>query len=143
MVGYTPDGPMTEVDWKVGLIVDERADQAQQEALTKIFRGQAGGPLAGLAPLITTFLGVETRPIHFQKDGLSRSVSIPDMVDYAIEGFAGPDGAPLAIDDPAHPASARPALARATRSHLHAFGLDWDDVSGRNNGHFAPFSWSA
>ena len=22
----------------------------------------------------------------------------------------------------------------------HAFGLHWDDDSGRNNGHFAPFS---
>jgi hypothetical protein len=142
LVVYTPEGPMTLVDWTVGLIVDARADQAQQEALTKIFGGQAGGPLAGLAPLITTFLGVETRPIDYRKDGLRRSVSIPDAVDYAIEGFAGPDGAPLAIDDPAHPASPRPALARATHSHLHAFGLDWDDVSGRNNGHFAPFAWS-
>ena len=22
-----------------------------------------------------------------------------------------------------------------------AFGLDWDDTSGKNNGHFAPFNW--
>jgi hypothetical protein len=40
-----------------------------------------------------------------------------------------------------HPASARLALAKATASHLHAFGLDWDDTSGNNNGHFAPFNW--
>jgi len=39
------------------------------------------------------------------------------------------------------PANARLALAHATRSHVHAFGLDWDDTSGRNNGHFAPFFW--
>jgi hypothetical protein len=143
LVVYTPDGPMTTVAWTVGLIVDDRADRAQQEALSKIFGGQAGGPLAGLAPLIKNFLGVETRPIHFQKDVLRRSVSIPDAVDFAIEGFAVRAGEPLAIDDPVHPATPRPALARATHGHLHAFGLDWDDVSGRNNGHFAPFSWSA
>ncbi len=40
-----------------------------------------------------------------------------------------------------HPANARVALARATDSHLHAFGLNWDDTSGKNNGHFAPFDW--
>ena len=145
MVGYTPDGPMSTVNWTVGLIVDGRADPAQQDALTKIFSGQAGGPLAGLAALITNFLGVETRPIRYQKDGKTRSVSIPDALDYAVEGFANPlkEGELLHIDDPIHPANARLALARSTRSHLHAFGLDWDDISGRNNGHFAPYAWSA
>ena len=48
MIGYTPDGPMSTANWTVGLIVDGRADPAQQDALTKIFSGQAGGPLAGL-----------------------------------------------------------------------------------------------
>jgi hypothetical protein len=27
--------------------------------------------------------------------------------------------------------------------HMRAFGIDWDDTSGRNNGHFAPFAWSS
>jgi len=26
---------------------------------------------------------------------------------------------------------------------MHAFGIDWDDTSGRNNGHFAPFAWTS
>jgi hypothetical protein len=142
---HTPEGPMSTAKWSAGLIVDERANPVQQEALTKIFSGQAGGPLAGLAPLITNFLGVEARPIHYEKNGTTRSVSIPDALDYAVEGFASPvkEGELLYIDNPVHPANPRPALARSTRSHLHAFGLDWDDDSGRNNGHFAPFAWSA
>jgi hypothetical protein len=32
-------------------------------------------------------------------------------------------------------------LAKATGSRLHAFGLDWEDASGGNNAHFAPFDW--
>jgi hypothetical protein len=40
-----------------------------------------------------------------------------------------------------HPANSRLALATSRGSHLHAFGLDWDDTTGRNNGHFAPFAW--
>jgi len=45
------------------------------------------------------------------------------------------------FDNSGHPANDRLALAKATRSHLNAFGLMWNDVSGQNNGHFAPFSW--
>jgi len=74
---------------------------------------------------------------------MSRSVSIPGLLDQACEGVpsAADSSQPLYIDNTLHPANARLALARATRSHLHAFGLDWDDTSGKNNGHFAPFNW--
>jgi hypothetical protein len=44
---YAPTGHMLEVKWKVALYVDERANQDQQNALTQIFSGQAGGHLAG------------------------------------------------------------------------------------------------
>ena len=50
-------------------------------------------------------------------------------------------GETLVLDNGAHPANPRLALAHATASHVHAFGFDWDETSGRNNGHFAPFSW--
>ena len=43
----------------------------------------------------------------------------------------------------AHPAATRLALAKASRGHMHAFGINWDDTTGKNNGHFAPFSWSS
>ena len=42
-----------------------------------------------------------------------------------------------------HPAATRLALAKASRGHMHAFGINWDDTTGKNNGHFAPFSWSS
>ena len=130
-------------NWSVGLIISDKAKPEQQQALTQIASGQAGGPMAALAPLIGKFLGVETRPIQFQKKGLGRSVSIPGVLDQGVEGVASPAkrGEPLYIDNTLHPANARLALARATRSHLHAFGIDWDDATGQNNGHFAPFKW--
>ena len=40
-----------------------------------------------------------------------------------------------------HPAANRFALARASKSHVNALGLKWDDLSGTNNGQYAPFSW--
>ena len=142
VVGLTP-GVMGAGNGSVGVIVDERADAAQRDALLGIASGQKGGPMAALAPLLPKFLGVEARPIRFQKSGATRSVEIPGVMDQAVEGTPSlvAPGETLAIDNGAHPANKRLALAHATKSHVHAFGLDWDDTSGRNNGHFAPFSW--
>src|SRR4029079_341059 len=47
---HTP-GPMIQGNWTVGLIVDERASDAQRDALTAIASGQAGGPVAGPPPV--------------------------------------------------------------------------------------------
>ncbi|MGH7899250.1 MAG: DUF1326 domain-containing protein, partial [Candidatus Binatia bacterium] len=142
VLGYTP-AAMGAGDWSVGVVVDERANDAQRDALVAIASGKAGGPMAALAPLLSKFLGVETKPIRYQRDGMRRSVSIDGVLDQALEGVASlsKPGEPVVIDNGAHPANARLALAKATRSHLHAFGMSWDDTSGRNNGHFAPFSW--
>lgn len=136
-------GRMIEGNWSVGLILDERANQEQQQALSAIASGQAGGPMANLSPLIGQFLGTESQPIHYQKNGKSRSISIPGVLDQALEGVSSPTSPdePLCIDNTLHPVNPRLALAKATRSHMHVFGLDWDDASGQNNGHFAPFHW--
>src|SRR5271169_4339786 len=55
LAGVAP-GAMGEGNWKVGLIVDERVDAAQEQALAAIASGQAGGPMPELRPLITSFL---------------------------------------------------------------------------------------
>jgi hypothetical protein len=143
IVAHTPD-VMGQGNWSVGLITDAQANAQQQEALTAIASGQAGGPAATLGPLLGKFLGVESKPISYQKNGMSRSVSIPGLLDQACEGMPGADtNTPLYLDNAAHPATTRLALAHGVRSHLHAFGINWDDTSGKNNGHFAPFNWQA
>ena len=45
LAAYSP-GHMLQVKWKVALYVDEQANQGQQDALTQIFSGQAGGSCA-------------------------------------------------------------------------------------------------
>jgi hypothetical protein len=140
---HTP-GPMIAGNWTVGVIVDERATAAQREALAAIGSGQGGGPMAALGPLVGHFAGIEAKPIRIEGSGMRRSVSIPGALDLAIEGIAGAKQTePIYFDNVGHPAATRLALAKASRSHLHAFGIDWDDTSGKNNGHFAPFSWSS
>jgi hypothetical protein len=144
ILGHSPEANMGDGNWSVGLILDERATADQQQALVQIGSGQGGGPIAALAPLVSKMLGVETKPIHFEKQAMSCSVSIPGVLDQAVEGVPGAvAGEPIYVDNVAHPVNTRLAMAKATRSHLHAFGIDWDDTSGNNNGHFAPFNWQA
>jgi len=144
VVAHTP-GPMYEGNWTVGLIVDERASAKQLEALTAIATGQAGGPMENLGPLIGKLAGVETKPVQFRRQGNTASVTIAGALDQAVAGVesaTSPDE-PIYLDNTLHPANTRLALGKATRSHVHIFGIDWDDNSGENNGHYAPFSWSS
>jgi hypothetical protein len=138
---YTPE-EMGKGNWTIGLIIDDGASNEQQQALTAITSGQAGGPMAALGPLVGTFAGVEVRPVQFQQNGLKWSISVPGLLDQVADGAIGANQSdPMYLDNVPHPVSTRIALAKAERSHIHAFGINWDADSGATNGHFAPFSW--
>ena len=130
--------------WIVGIVVDERATDAQSDAVAQIAGGRAGGPFAALAPLIAEFRGVERHPIHFEATGHRRTVSIPGLLDQEIDGVPSlvASDTCLAVDGVFHPANNRLALATAARHIVSAFGLRWEDRGSNRNGHFAPFAWS-
>jgi hypothetical protein len=135
---------MNKGNWSVGLVVDERATAEQRDALGAIVGGAAGGPMAALSGLITNFLGVESARVRFQDDGTRWTVEAPGLVDMAATPAMGLDPnarEPIHLDNTGHPAANRFALAHVAHSRVHAFGLDWDDTTGRNNGQFAPFAW--
>ena len=100
--------------------------------------------MAGLAPLIGKFLGMEPASIKFERHGLKWSVHAGQAVDMAAEGAKGINPAatePLHLENTGHPAADRFALAHASKSHVHTLGLAWDDTTGMNNGQYAPFAW--
>lgn len=135
-------GPMAEGNWSVALYLDSRADERQREALQAIFGGAAGGPLANLAPLISTVLGAKTAPITFSKDGKRRSVEIPGVLRLAVHAAPSvvPDKEIWAVN--AHPLFPEGvAMAVGDEGSTWAdYGLRWDN-SGKN-GHYAPLNWS-
>jgi hypothetical protein len=145
VLGLTPEA-MGKGNWSVGLIADDRATAEQRDAITAIASGAAGGPMAALSGLIGKFLGVESAPISFDRNGASWSVKASTFVDMAASGAMGinPEATePLHLDNTGHPAANRFALARASKSSVHALGLSWDDATGTNNGQYAPFSWQS
>lgn len=145
ILGMTPE-EMGRGNWSVGILVDDRASPEQRDAIQAIASGQAGGPIAALSGLVGSFAGVEAVPIRFQHDGKNWSVTVPGRLDMAAEGVMGLDPnatEPIYLDNTAHPAANRFALARASSSHVDALGFKWEDMSGRNNGQYAPFSWQS
>ena len=137
---HTP-GPMGEGHWTAGVYVDERATPVQREALETIFRGRAGGVMAGIAALVTTWLPTRVVPIELVKQGRKRSARIPGILDVEIEGIEGRNGAEVWIDNVRHFAGSRLAAARATRSTYQDHGFRWCHEG--LNGHYAAFEWSS
>jgi hypothetical protein len=136
---------MADGGWVFAGVVDRSADEAQRRVLGAIVSGEAGGPPAIIREnLVSDFRGIQFEPIEFNLDGLRRAATIPGILAFEIEGVASRNrsGEPFYIDNTAHPAGRRLALARSTETHVHGFGLDLDLVGKGNNGHFAPFSWA-
>jgi hypothetical protein len=133
---------MAEGNWSVALYLDERADEQQSQALQAIFGGSAGGPLAALAPLISTVLGAKVMPITFHKEGKHRSMAIPGIMQMAVHAIPSllPDEVIWAQN--AHPfAPTGLALAVGDEKSTWAdYGMHWDNAG--KNGHYAPISWS-
>ncbi len=100
--------------------------------------------MAALAPLVGEVAGVEKRPISFYQNGMTFAVKAGELIDQALTGVPSMthEGEPIYLENVAHPVSSKLALANATVSKFHAFGINWDDASGSRNGHFAPFSWN-
>ena len=144
VVADTPQ-VMAEGNWRLGLVMDAAASPEQAAGLGAVFGGQAGGPMAGLAPLVTEMLGMETAPIEYVDDGRRHSLKVGELIDIEIEDFVPPqllpDGDVEMLTGMFHPANSTLTIASATRSRVSVFGLDF--ANDGKNGHSAPFSWSA
>ena len=133
---------MTDGNWRLGVVIDADASDEQAEKLGAVFGGGLGGPMAGLAPLVSENLGVERAKIEFSESGLSHSLKIGDSVDFEIEdivSFGVESGKPARLVGIFHPANSELTIAKAMRSKIDAFGVSFEG----NSAFSAPFSWAA
>lgn len=145
VIGFTPE-EMGKGNWSAGVIVDERASAEQRDAIVAVASGGAGGPMAALSGLITNFVGVESAPIRFERDGVKWSVNASTFVSMSAAPAMGIDPAatePLQLRNTGHPANSNLTLAHALQSQVNAFGFSWSDASGQNNGQYAQFTWAS
>jgi hypothetical protein len=134
---------MTDGNWRLGVFVDEQADDEQTNKLVQVFTGQLGGPMAGLAPLVGEMLGVEKARIEVQDDGLRHGVRVGDAIDFEIEDivpFGVETGEPVRFSGMFHPVASDLTMAEARRSRINAFGIEYEGKTGVSK---SEFSWAA
>jgi hypothetical protein len=133
---------MSEGNWRLGVFIDDQATDEQADKLVQVFSGQLGGPMAGLAPLIGEMLGVERVPIEVRDDGVRHSVRVGDAIEFEIEDivpFGAETGRPVRFDGMFHPVGSDLTMAKATRSRISAFGIEYEGKTGLST---AEFSWT-
>ena len=134
-------GHMMQTKWRAALYLDARANDAQKQALTRIFAGQAGGHPATLASFVGDVLGVASVGIDYQAQGQKRSLSIPGIVDAEIEAIDGQGGGNVTISG--HPLCVAPGepavVAKSTRLDYSDHAMTWP-ISDRN-GFYSPFAY--
>lgn len=134
---------MSEGNWRLGVFIDSKASEEQAEKLGAVFSGALGGPMEALEPLVTENLGVERAPIAVSEAGLRHSIRIGDSVDFEIEDvvpFGVQTGEPARLTGIFHPVGSELTVARATRSKIDAFGIQYDGHAAFSR---SRFSWAA
>src|SRR5438132_541330 len=120
---------MTDGNWRLGVVIDAAASDEQAAKLGAVFGGQLGGPMEALGPLVGENLGVERASIDVKEDGLRHSVKIGDSIDFEIEDvvpFGVESAEPARLVGIFHPANSELTIAKATRSSINAFGIEYE-----------------
>jgi hypothetical protein len=132
----------------IGILIDERADDRQREALKMIFGGEAGGWPGEFAKMVGEVRGIEYAPIDFEvADDLARwRAEVPGKVMASAEALTGPTTLPgqrVQVHNPPGSEVGPGAIAtqgRAIADRADAFGFRWE-WDGRSSKHMR-FDWS-
>jgi hypothetical protein len=125
---------ITAGNWKVGVVVDEGASDAQADAIGQILSGAAGGPFADFAPLVAENLGMARAKVIASAGG----GSISGMSEFTWEGFHGLDGNPTTVKNAAFGFAPEFQIGR-TKGKSSVFGIEFDG----NYGEAAHFQFSS
>ena len=139
-LAYHIPGIMAHGDWSIATYLDARAGDPQREALRRIFRGEAGGPMARVAAIVSRWYEPRTAEIAYARDGFRRQFAVRGAMEVEVEGILGKDGVTeVWVRNVHHGACATMASAVGRASRYRDHGFTWDH-SGKN-AHYGPFDW--
>ena len=142
-VSLVVDSPKKMLDggWRVGVIIDDKASKEQADKLTGVFAGQAGGPMANLAPLIGEVLGIERLPIEYSDHGHRHRIHIGDAIAIEVEDYVAHEGGETTkLTGVDHPSGATITIAKPIESKIKAFGMEFKNAG--KSAFSAPFNWA-
>jgi hypothetical protein len=133
LYNYFPSN-ITSGNWKVAIVVDGDASDAQAQAIERIVSGQEGGPFGQFVPLIGEYLGMERAAVGLS-DGRG---TIEGSGEFSFEPLTGPTGSPVTIQG-AMFAFAPEYTVGKTSGHLTSKAGEFEAVYGET----ADFDWSS
>jgi hypothetical protein len=135
IAGHIP-GNILQGNWKVAVYIDERASKQQEDALLKVWTGQAGGPVADLAKLVGEVVAVQRAPITFEVKEGQGTLKVGSAVEAEMAPYKGPGDKVTTLNDsvfstiPGSPAYV--AKAAKYRRNTKSVGLRDMDLQGSN-----------
>ncbi|HET7037528.1 MAG TPA: DUF1326 domain-containing protein [Thermomicrobiaceae bacterium] len=140
LVADTPPA-MLDGNWRVGVLLDDRATAAQAEGIGSVLSGQRGGPPAMLHPLIGEILGVQPLPVTYTEEGRRHRVRWGDVVAMELEDvYAGPQQEPVRLENLFHPSNSTLTVGKGVDARVTAFGIDFGQPG--TSGASSPYTWS-
>src|SRR5438045_6279504 len=141
LVADTPP-VMSDGGWKLGVVVDASASEAQAGALGRVLGGELGGPPAMLGPLIGEMAGIEMAPAEWRQSDGTIAVRFGALIDIEVktlvtEGLSDP----VQLTNIFHPANTTLTVSPATKSKVDEFGISFDGTG--TSGFNGPSAWSA
>jgi hypothetical protein len=121
MAVIIPGNVLVPKSWKVFILVDDRATDAQMNALLDAYSGKLGGPLADLAQLVGEVVGVERVPVTHEVRGGKGTLVAGDYIKADMEPYRSADGTITTLRDsifstiPGSPAY----VSKATRHEIN------------------------
>jgi hypothetical protein len=100
--------------------------------------------MEALGPLIGELLGVERASMDVSHENGTHRIRVGDDGEVEVKDvvpFGKENGEPARLVGVFHPAGADLTIARATTSHVSAFGIDFAFEGG--SGFSNPFAWAA
>jgi hypothetical protein len=135
IMAYLP-GNILQGNWKVAVFVDERATEAQEQALLKVWTGQLGGAIADFAKLIGEVVAVQRAPITFEVKEGEGTLKVGSTAEAVMAPYRGTGGRVTTLNDsvfstiPGSPAYV--SKASRYRRNTSSLGLRDVDLEGHN-----------
>jgi hypothetical protein len=123
-------GNVLKGNWRILIFIDDKATDAQQEALVNAFTGKLGGPMADLAQLYGEVVAVQRVPITFETHGGQGHLQVGADIEAEMSPFQGATGRTTTLHDtafstiPGSPAYVSRAKRYRAKNALLGFDID-------------------
>ena len=134
-------GLLTDGGWKLALYIDEKANDTQKDALTKIYGGEVGGHPAVIASLVGEVMGVHSAAISFSYEDKRKELVIQGVGEVKMDAIEGEDGGAVKVSN--HPLAVSPGqpvvIHKSEHLEYNDYGKNW--TQSGTVGLSAPFEY--